>query len=250
MTTSAEVCEFLDWDTNFFGYRIGRVTGHSLTDQLIKDIDKWVLDNRIDCLYFLAENDTPSTSLLARQFGFELVDVRLTYEYNLKNRKTHSEKSTVSLNKTKIRQVQSEDIPALKSIARTSYNDSRFHFDQHFPKEKGDALYEIWIEKSCNGYADNVLIVETENQAVGYISCKILDKDTGQIGLVGVAEKARGQGIGTSLIYSSLNWFANKDLQFVTVATQERNISAQHLYQKCGFLIRSTQPWYHRWTPS
>jgi dTDP-4-amino-4,6-dideoxy-D-galactose acyltransferase len=250
MTSSVEVCEFLDWDSNFFDYRIGRVKGHYLTDQLIKDIDKWVTNNGIDCLYFLAESDTPKTSLLAHQFGFQLVDIRMTYEYNLETIKVHSEKKTVEKESTKIRRARPEDIPALKSIARMSYNDSRFHFDRHFPKEKSDALYEIWIERSCDDYADNVLIAELENQAVGYITCKIVDKDTGQIGLVGVAELARGRGIGKSLIYSSLNWFANENLQFVIVATQGRNISAQRLYQNCGFMTRSVQLWYHKWTQS
>lgn len=250
MTTSTEVCEILVWDSGFFGYRIGRVIGNCLNDQLVEDIDRWVIDNSIDCLYFLTGFDAPATILLAQQIGFQPVDIRMMFEYNLKNGIILSERTSLALHNTKIRSVRLEDVPVLKSIARTSYNDSRFHFDQHFPRNKSDALYEIWIEKSCSGYADTVLVAEIEGQVAGYVSCKVVDKDSGQIGLVGVAEQARGRGIGKSLIYASLDWFAGQNLQLATVVTQGRNISAQRLYQNCGFMTRSVQLWYHKWMVS
>jgi hypothetical protein len=33
----------------------------------------------------------------------------------------------------------------------------------------------------------------------------------------------------------------------LTVATQARNIAAQRLYQRAGFLTSSVRVWYHRW---
>jgi hypothetical protein len=33
----------------------------------------------------------------------------------------------------------------------------------------------------------------------------------------------------------------------VNVVTQGRNSKAQRLYERCGFLTRSVQLWYHRW---
>ncbi len=69
----------------------------------------------------------------------------------------------------------------------------------------------------------------------------------GRIGLVGVATHNRGRGIGTQLVLRALDWFAGQDVETVTVVTQGRNIGAQSLYQRCGFIIQSHQLWYHKW---
>lgn len=45
----------------------------------------------------------------------------------------------------------------------------------------------------------------------------------------------------------ALEWFAARDIQSVQVVTQGRTISAQRLYQNCGFMTHSVQLWYHKW---
>jgi len=108
-------------------------------------------------------------------------------------------------------------------------------------------LYETWIEKSCKGYADAVLVAELQGWPVGYISCHLLDQAEGQIGLFGVSADFQGKGLGQKLVNESLRWFAEQGMRQVTVVTQGRNCRAQRLYQRCGFLTRSVQLWYHRW---
>lgn len=238
------VCEFLQWDTDFFGVRIGRVTAHSLTAEAAQNILEWQSTNSIDCLYFLAEFDDPDTICLAEANGFHLVDVRITLECELKR---FDGKIPGNGSRAVIRPAQSQDLPVLERIARVSHADTRFHFDRNFPQDKSESLYGVWIRRSCEGFADQVLVAELDGQAVGYITCKQLNAVMGQIGLVGVGEQARGQGIGKSLVYAGLKWFAARGLDTVQVVTQGRNISAQHLYQHCGFITHSLQLWYHRW---
>jgi ribosomal protein S18 acetylase RimI-like enzyme len=108
-------------------------------------------------------------------------------------------------------------------------------------------LYETWTEKSCNGYADTVLVAEIEDLPVGYIACHLLDEINGQIGLVGVGSDYQGRRLGQDLLNASLRWFAEMGREQVIVATQGRNVIGQRMYQKCGFLTRSLQLWYHRW---
>ena len=238
----SDVCEFLPWDTDFFGFRIGRVKGNHLTDQSVKDILVWIKNHSIDCLYFLAGFNDPKTTQLAHTHDFQLVDIRVTFECNLKKQVQEQ-----AANKVLIRPAQPDDIHPLEAIARKSYDSTRFHFDQRFPKEKSDALYEIWIRRSCEGYEDQVLVAEVENQAVGYITLKLLGNRKAQIGLIGVSDEARGQGIGKSLIYAALDWSKLNDLDNMVVITQGRNIIGQNLYQKCGFMTKAVEIWYHKW---
>ncbi len=110
-----------------------------------------------------------------------------------------------------------------------------------------DGLYETWIEKNCKGYADTVLVAEFQGQPTGYISCHLLDCTDGNVGLVAVAADAKGRGLGQALVDASLRWSAERGVSWVTVVTQGRDCGAQRLYQKCGFLTRTLQLWYHRW---
>ncbi len=113
------------------------------------------------------------------------------------------------------------------------------------------ALYAIWIARDFQDSSTTVLVAASpENRPLGFIS---LRQDAGagmaQISLVGVDEQARGKGAGQMLISGALGWVAQRGASSVSVVTQGRNIGAQRLYQRCGFLTRSVELWYHKWYP-
>src|SRR5436189_4298866 len=76
-------CELLPWDTDFFRCRIGRVRGQDLVEEQAARIDDWSRSNNIDCLYFLAGPQNPTTVQTAERYDFHLVDVRLTFGRSL-----------------------------------------------------------------------------------------------------------------------------------------------------------------------
>jgi dTDP-4-amino-4,6-dideoxy-D-galactose acyltransferase len=235
-------CEFLEWDSLFFGCRIGSVRARQLSTPALLEIDRWCEAQRIDCLYFLADFDNPETIRLAEKNFFRLVDVRLTL------RLTFSSLPDLPPAVGGIRLSQSRDVPVLRRIARSSHASSRFYFDPYFPRDRCDALYETWIEKSCSGDADVVFVPELEGEPAGYISCHLKPDQAGLIGLVGLAPEARGRDLGVELVREALRWFRTKNVTQVAVVTQGRNVAAQRIYQRCGFYTQSLQLWYHRWS--
>jgi dTDP-4-amino-4,6-dideoxygalactose transaminase len=130
-----------------------------------------------------------------------------------------------------------DDVPFLQTIAQDIYRDTRFYYDDHFPKDRCRLLYETWITRSCEGYADIVLVAELERMPAGYVTCH-LERETfsGSIGLVGASQWAQGRGVGRTLVRDAVDWFATQRIQKVTVVTQGRNYAAQRLYQRCGIL--------------
>lgn len=234
-----EICRLLEWDTAFFGIRIAQVQVDSLTSEGVSLIEQWCCENQIRCLYFLARADDAVTTHLAEDNSFHLVDVRLTLEQKL---------TAIRPEANQTRLAKADDLPALKSVARESYHDTRFYFDANFPRALCDAFYEMWVVRSCEGYADTVLVADWESQPAGYVSCH-LDRDSaaGKIGLVGVSRHAQGRGVGQMLVHGALSWFLNHGAQTVSIATQARNVAAQRLYQRCGFLTAAINLWYHKW---
>jgi len=238
-------CILLPWDSEFFGFRIGRVEGHTLNPQQAEAIDAWCHQQAVRCLYFLASANDPQTSAAAEDAGYHLVDVRMTFKQKLLDARSSDGLSTGLV----IRPARPKDIPALREIGRVSYTLSRFYFDQGFARQRCDELYALWVEKSCQGYADEVLVAEVEGQPGGFITLKtILEGEPhGEIGLVGISSQAQGRGLGPRLVEYGLAWFASQGLPAAEVVTQGRNLRAQRLYQRAGFVTEMVRLWYHKW---
>lgn len=239
------LCQYLDWDSEFFGYNIARITVNRLCQQDMEHVLAWCNSHAIDCLYFLAESDDANTIALVESKGFHLVDIRITFEKQLDG-SFLSHKREETSNYT-IRLSTPKDIPSLKAIAKENHCNTRFYYDSYFPTLRCEALYETWIEKSCHGYAEAVLVVEFQGQPVGYLCCQLLNQLKGSISLVAIDQGFRGKGLGNALIKASLQWFAKQGSKEVEVVTQGRNIISQRLYQRWGFLTQSVHLWYHKW---
>ena len=237
------VCKPLSWDTSFFGLKIARLVPERLTESIVKYANMQCEYWEIDCLYYLSDCHHASSTQLAEKYGFHFVDIRLTFEYNLQKQELLEDQSVSYI----IRSSALKDIPQLRNIARNSYIHSRYYFDQSFPQDRLEAFYTEWIEKSCYGYADIVLVAIEKDTVLGYITCHIVSDFVGSIQLVGVSEKARGKGVGKAIVNAALDWFLQHGIQEVEVVTQGRNYTAQRLYQRCGFVTKSTQLWYHKW---
>lgn len=240
------ICQYLPWDSKFFGFQIGRVNGHRLSKQSISEIEHWCKRFNIDCLYFLADSDHPDTVQLAEDFGFHQMDIRLTLQCDLKdNRGIYS---NLNNSRHSIRTANINDITHLKKIARNIYTHTRFFTDPNFNQGKCEALYETWIQKSIEGSADIVWVSVEQDTPCAYVTCHLPNRThQAEIGLVGVSMQSQGKGIGLTLIQHSLAWFDNEGAETVNIVTQGRNIQAQRLYQSCGFRSHAVQLWYHKW---
>jgi GNAT superfamily N-acetyltransferase len=91
-----------------------------------------------------------------------------------------------------------------------------------------------------------VLVAEADGEPAAYLTCHLNDQGS-QIGLVGVAENHRGKGLATKLVQAFLSWSREQGAQRAIVVTQGRNLQAQRLYQRNGFVTSLLHLWYHRW---
>jgi dTDP-4-amino-4,6-dideoxy-D-galactose acyltransferase len=237
-------CQLLPWDSGFWGFRIARVVGNTLTPESIPLIDKFCRRKGVRCLYFLATIEEPTTTPIAEEHGFHYVDTRITLEHRLPV--PHDSNANAKIRLSKL-----DDIPILMTIAGNSHAASRFFFDLNFPRHLCAQLYQTWVKVSCEGtYAQAVFVAEVHGVPAAYLTCHV-DKApaAGRIGLLGVGEQAQRQGLGRSLVHGALEWFSNQGLTLSTVVTQGRNLGAQRLYQRCGYITQSVQLWYHKWYP-
>lgn len=236
------LCRFLDWDTDFFGVRTARLRTGRLSRAQMKRALQWCRRRKIECLYFTVDAGDLPTIRVAEDHRFRLVDLRVTYE-----RKAEDPGAVEAPAGVEFRLGGAKDIPALEAIAATAYRDSRFYADPKFKRALCDELYRVWIRKSCRDYADAVWVAQLRGAPVGYVTCHLRPGRLGEIGLVGVSGKARGKGLGGLLTREALRWFSSKGVERVSVVTQGRNVAAQRVYQRAGFLVGGVEQTYHLW---
>ncbi len=238
----------LDWDSEFFGFGIGRIDAAQLDDDAVSAARDWARTSAVRCLYFLGGADDTASARAAERAHMACTDIRMTFERACSVQEpdltNHAESGSSLLD---IRDWRPDDLPVLRAIARISHTDTRFYADPRFARERCDALYETWIERSCTGYAQTVLVAQgADGRALGYITGH-LRGEAASIGLIAVAPEAQGRGLGPRMVNAFLAWGAGQNATRATVVTQGRNVRAQRLYQRCGFVTSMVQVWYHFW---
>jgi dTDP-4-amino-4,6-dideoxy-D-galactose acyltransferase len=240
-------CELLDWDSDFFGCRIARVVGGQLNESGAREALDWCRHQRIDCLYFLTDAADLESIAAAENHGFGLKDVRVTYKRRLS---LIANEPLVAPPSVHMRAARLDDLEALEPLCEGSYTESRFYSDRRFSKQSVSLMYKIWVRKSVQGAADWVWVLEWNKRPAGFITCHLSGDRTGQVQLTALHPDLRGKGIGRHLYETALRWFADQGVETVIYVTQARNIPAQRLIQRLGFLSDSTQLWYHKWIDS
>jgi len=246
------------------------VRDRRLTREALAGIERWVVQEGIECLYLLADAADTETAPLAEEAGFRLVDVRVTLDRQLVagddgkgggdgteagngggsgDGDGRARGGAEGVSKVAIREAVPADVPELRRIAGASHHDSRFYHDSHFDRRRCDELYATWIEGCC-GDPDGVVLAAAAPDAGsvrGYITASLAAAGQGTIGLFAVDGAAQGQGIGGRLIAAAFDWLAGRGATRASVVTQGRNVRAQRIYQQFGMRTCSLELWYHRW---
>jgi dTDP-4-amino-4,6-dideoxy-D-galactose acyltransferase len=241
VSVAAAPFQVLDWDSDFFGVRIARVDPAALIASDPATLDAQCAHAGVECLYLLADVDDQPSCDAAAANGFRLVDIRMTLDTTAPGAHLGGDDRAPL-----VRAATTDDVARLKAITRDCFRHTRFYADGGFDRRRCDAMYELWIEKSCLGWADRVFTVDAGDRSAGYVSCHLRD-GVGQIGLFAVGAESRGHGTGASLIGAAMRWFADRGAESVFVVTQARNAAALKIYQRAGMTVRSMQLWFHKW---
>jgi dTDP-4-amino-4,6-dideoxy-D-galactose acyltransferase len=233
--------KILNWDTNFFGYRIASVNAQNMTRSDLKNIIKQLKSENFRLAYcFVDPGDLVSNSSMKETSVF-LADEKVTFHRSLKDRTTSG--SIENIEPYKLNFVTDK----LKLLALQSGEYSRFRLDPQLKNGEFEKLYTEWIEKSVSkAISDEILIFSDNNSLDGFITLSVRGQ-VGSIGLVAVDEEVRGKSIGKKLLSASFGYFADKGADRAEVVTQLGNAGACGFYKSCGFEIKNIVNIYHLW---
>jgi len=231
----------LDWDSHYFGYRIGKIFLDRITSDSLAGIVEEACTQNVDVLeaFSAIEDEESISSLQKNDFNFSGLKIFL-------ESRSHSSKNIQNVEGPCLEQACARDIGELVSAFHGIFSSSRYYSYACLDSRQVDALYDIWIKNSVEATFDDVcLFIRRENKPAGLCTLKFLEGKA-RIGLFGVNPRFQGQGVGSALIVQVVDWLHSKSVDVISVATQGKNIAAIRLYEANGFKTTSLEMCFYK----
>jgi len=229
--------EFLPWDSDFFGFRIGRVLPGPFDAAAIEN---WRRGQHILCLYYLAELGDIQSIHAAENMGFRLMDIRTTFFLPL----PHPAKINQGI---LVRQAKPDDLPDLLSISNGVFCNARFYQDPNFPTRLVDQMYNRWLENHFFQSNTCVWVAENEDGIHGFTSVETTPEKIARLSLTGVHPSARQRGTAKAIKNFIIDYYSQAGFSGLESITQGRNRSLININFSFGFKLVNQQLWYHGW---
>jgi len=229
-----EKIQYLDWDSDFFNKKIGRVVVENSDDIAI--ILQEAKNIGYQLIYVFGNKNFFVDDKTLQQFNGHLADRKVVYEKKIE---TIQEQVPVVSEYT-----SAELTPELEKLAYASGEYSRFKLDKNFAEDDFYRMYKIWAEKHLS--TDKVFVAK-ENGAIKGMMVLQIDAEKGHLNLLAVSPDARGKGYARALISVCENALLNQGISIVDLPTQLDNMQACKLYEKYGFQIKEITNIYHFW---
>lgn len=224
----------LEWDTNFFNKKIGKLYLDNSSEFSI-DIFKELV-KKFELVYIYTKEEV--------NIGLRVIDKKIT----LVKHDIRAPSQLANINSIEFFNNALHDLECVKKLALVSGVFSRFKKDTNFRNNEYERLYLQWITNSITDKdKTHTLIYIIENKIVGLLTLSITNKNLAEIGLVAVDENYRGRGIGKQLLIKAFMLSQELGVNDIQVVTQIENKPALKLYYSVGFSIKNIINIYHYW---
>lgn len=233
--------EKLDWDSSFFGVKVGKINNSELSNSELSTQILLMKENNFELVYLSSKKEFDQKFIF--NLGGVLVDKKLTFKVDLLSLNLDKSISTDIVEPY----LETMPLDEIEDLAIQSGKYSRFAVDPKLSNESFVSLYKLWINRSLNKeIASEVLLIRDGENVAGMVT--LGDKNgVGDIGLIAVDSAYRGNGYGEILVRSAQKWFLLNGYKYSQVVTQGDNTPACNLYKKCGYEVSDFEYFYHFW---
>lgn len=220
----------LDWDSDFFEKRVGKVL-ISCENTFAGELFKNEASENYDLVYVFSYGKMLTKNEVL--FGdLELVDIMITmsmpFDSNLYKNNEYDFKTAMTL----------KEVKECHEIAEQTAIVSRFYDEEMIGPKKTKELYRKWIDNAFNNsFSDGMFVVKDENCIAGVHLIKVAaDNAIGYFTLTGVNSTKKKSGFGRKLWNQSFGYFANEtNITKVSSVFSQRNLDSLNFHLKMGF---------------
>jgi GNAT superfamily N-acetyltransferase len=254
----------LVWDTDFFGFPIGRLEPllHPHPYEVSTDLFKTAVEivksaitvSREQGLIHLTASADPSDAIsiyALEENGFRLKD---TMNYHVFD----TSKMDLELEEKRARLAQPEDLPHLEKInldcfANRHLITNRFNSDPQYKPELISKMYKVWIDNSFEGKScDVIFVADHDGVPAGYLTGILptpeqieLGIPFGDMGVGAVSPEHHGKGCFRIVHKELLCWFKEQGIRYVLTRTALSTYGVNKNCSKHGSAIVCSPHTFH-----
>ncbi|MBK7037743.1 MAG: GNAT family N-acetyltransferase [Chitinophagales bacterium] len=229
-----------NWDSNFLGFRVGDLytlcDENFLSQQLIK-----YKEEGYRLLYWKIEEQDVDSLTIAKNLHLHTYDTKVTYQLSLVDNKPVIPSYSIVQNYSGA--ITSE----LIELGKQSGDFSRFHNDKNFPPGTFEKMYAEWILNSFSAEQSDAIFILEENAIMFGFATVFFNEDDAEIVLIAIEPEYRNKGYAKMLVDHISGYVYAEGYRNLYVVTQEQNIAACKLYERCGFTMIKKEYIYHIW---
>lgn len=234
-----------DWESTFFGFEIGKLQFQPNATAFLQTNATALSTSEEQSAVFApfqlvqckVQADQSAQIQTLQKLGFQFVEGELDFCLPL---------AECDSSECELETATEHDLAELESIFGDAFPLSRIR-QPWFSAEQNRTFYRTWIRAAVLAQFDDVCLLQRDlcGKIQGAISLRSVDADNARVGVLAVAEAARGQGVAKKLLQSAVNWSAQRQHQQLWIATQSGNQAAINLYQQSG-KIAQVAYWFYR----
>ncbi|GAB2770538.1 GNAT family N-acetyltransferase [Salinimicrobium soli] len=227
----------LEWDSSFFGIRIGEIQKNFFTFNNPENLLKELAENKVKLVYYYSNELLQETK--SEFYNFNLILKKTPIQKDLLHETILPD--NISFYRGSLPNEE------LLNLAYRAGEWSRFSFDPNIPKEKVRELYKSWMIKSVQKeMASEILVYKNEDKILGMVTL-VINPPLGKTPLFAVKREAEGKGVSFALMKAADAVLYKNGCSSYISATQAENRAALTIFRRHGFQIKPVEYVYHLW---
>ena len=229
---------------NWLSSQIGKVSyklvfNEPLIESNKNEIKYWIIKNQNKEIFIYSKIPTKSAENVAllEAVGFKLIDTNVKFELDKELITTKNSQRDIRICFAKKMHKKYAG-----NIAKNNFIYSRFHLDPLIDNDIANRIKQSWVENFFLGKrGDQMALALINNEPIGFLQL-IIKNRTLFIDLIGVDQKAQGNGVASAMIQ-----FADQNIKHtcIKVGTQIGNLPSIRLYHKLGFEFTGSDYVFH-----
>ena len=237
------------WDTDIFGFPVGTYEpGETGAIQGgLRAFDErfriWTSAHRVELVSCSVGADDRAWRALLPALGFTCVEQTLDLAFRV-------QAYAASPPARPVRPATADDHPQIEEIAEHTFRHGRYNADPRFPPALADRRYRHWIHSACasTNPTDRVYVVGKPGNVKGFFQLRLVE-DRAEVGIMGVAESAKGSPAALDLMTGMQLDLKALGVRWITAKISAGNTRVINLVSHFGYRFRNAQATFHWHAP-